>query len=71
MTGSWDKTLKVSIYQHQEKVLQTLFNYMIRAFFHHFGNMTHTPGIGNFRVVLPEIGNFFLHHWGIKSFKHI
>jgi hypothetical protein len=29
-----------------------------RAFFHHFGNMTHTPGIGKFHVILPEIGKF-------------
>jgi hypothetical protein len=32
---------------------------MYRAFFHHFGNMTYTPGIGKFRIILPEIGKFF------------
>jgi hypothetical protein len=41
------------------------------AYFHHFGNMTHSPGIGKFCVVLPEIGNFFLHFWGIESLSTI
>ena len=30
-----------------------------RAFFHHFGTMTHTPVIGNFSAKMPKIGNFF------------
>ena len=30
-----------------------------RAFFHHFGTMTHTPGIGNFSAKMPKIGIFF------------
>ena len=30
----------------------------LRAFFHHFGTMTHTPGIGNFSMKMPKIGNF-------------
>ena len=29
-----------------------------RAFFHHFGTMTHTPGIGNFSMKMPKMGNF-------------
>ena len=28
------------------------------AFFHHFGTMTHTPGIGNFSVKMQKMGNF-------------
>ena len=31
-----------------------------RAFFHHFGTMTHTPGIGNFSAKMPKIGNFLV-----------
>ena len=31
-----------------------------RAFFHHFGTMTHTPGIGNFSVKMPKNGNFLV-----------
>ena len=29
-----------------------------QGFFHHFGTMTHTPGIGNFSVKMPKMGNF-------------
>ena len=29
-----------------------------RAFFHYFGTMTHTPGIGNFSAKMPKIGIF-------------
>ena len=29
-----------------------------RAYFHHFGTMTHTPAIGNFSAKMPKIGNF-------------
>ena len=31
-----------------------------RAYFHHFGTMTHTPGIGNFSAQTPKIGNFLV-----------
>ena len=31
-----------------------------RAYFHHFGTMTHTPGIGNFSALTPQIGNFLV-----------
>ena len=31
-----------------------------RAFFHHFGTMTCTPGIGNFSVKMPKIGKFLV-----------
>jgi hypothetical protein len=42
-----------------------------RAFSHYFGNMTYTPGIGKFHVILPEIGNLFDYmYWGIKTFTH-
>jgi hypothetical protein len=32
--------------------------WLIRALFHHFGNITDTPGIGKFHVILPETGIF-------------
>ena len=31
----------------------------IQGFFHYFGTMTITPGIGNFSAKMPKIGNFF------------
>ena len=29
-----------------------------RVFFHHFGTLTNTPGIGNFSAKMQKIGNF-------------
>ena len=35
------------------------FNNTGQSFFHHYGTMTHTPGIGNFSTKMPKIGNHF------------
>ncbi len=40
-------------------LIQNVNEGLVQGFFHHLGNMTHTPGIGKFHVILPEIGNLF------------
>ena len=40
-------------------IIKTLcYERKCRAYFHHFGTMTHTPGIGNLSAETPKIGNF-------------
>ena len=31
-----------------------------QGFFHQFGTVTHTPGIGNFSAKMTKIGNFLV-----------
>ena len=45
--------------QKNHLIEMVLLSTHIRAFFHHFGTMTHTPGIGNFSAKMPKIGNCF------------
>ena len=42
-----------------------------RAFFHHFGTMTHLPGIRNFSVAMSKIGNFLVLLALLSNKKHI
>ena len=37
------------------------------VYIHHFGTMTHTPGIGNFSEKTPTIENFSVVSFIVKS----
>ena len=55
------------VHKDEAPILSSNLEYACMAFFHHFGTMTHTPGIGNFSVKMPKRGFFRAFSCIVKS----